>query len=153
MSHSPFSQSHLDDIFTRHRACEGPLLPILHDMMAAFGHIPDDALAPLADALRLTRAEVYGVVSFYHDFKTHPDGHHVIKLCRAEACQSVGAAQTQTELLSRLGLKDFGTTRDGRVTVEAVYCLGLCACGPAALVNEQPRGRVSAQSLATEVSA
>ena len=153
MSNTAFSQTLLHDIIARHGASEGPLLPVLHDIMAQFQHIPDDAVAPLAEALGLRRAEVHGVVSFYHDFKTRPNGHHVIQLCRAEACQSVGAAGTQTDLLDRLGLKGFGTTRDSSVTVEAVYCLGLCACGPAALVDGRPRGRVCAQSLMTEVGA
>ncbi len=92
MSNTAFSQTLLHDIIARHGASEGPLLPVLHDIMAQFQHIPDDAVAPLAEALGLTRAEVHGVVSFYHDFKTRPNGHHVIQLCRAEACQSVGAA-------------------------------------------------------------
>ncbi|MEN8887983.1 MAG: NAD(P)H-dependent oxidoreductase subunit E [Celeribacter marinus] len=143
----------LSRLIARHRDSEGPLLPILHDMMEAFGHIDEGTYPQLSRALGITRAEIHGVVSFYHDFKTRSNGHHTIKLCRAEACQSVGATETQSALFDRLGLTDFGTTPDGRVTVEAVYCLGLCACGPAALVDTQPRGRVSAQSLATEVGA
>ena len=137
----------IEAVIAAHRKREGALLPILHGLMAQVGHIPQDALARIAKALGMTAAEVHGVVSFYHDFRTQPAGQKVIKICRAEACQAMGAAALEQRVLAQLGLADFGTTPDGKVTVEPVYCLGLCACGPAALVDGAPRGRVTAEFL------
>ena len=126
---------------------EGPLLPILHDLQAAFGYIPEPAVPMVADALNLTRAEVHGVVTFYHDFRREPAGRHVLKLCRAEACQAAGgdalAAHAQAKLATEMG----GTSADGRVTVEPVYCLGLCACAPSAMLDGRVVGRLDEQGL------
>lgn len=135
------------DIVAAHAGREGPLLPILHDVQAELGHVPDAAVPVIAAALNLSRAEVHGVVTFYHDFRRAPAGRHVVKLCRAEACQAVGGAALAEGALARLGLDWGETTRNGAVTVEAVYCLGLCACGPAALVDGQPVGRLDAEGL------
>ncbi len=109
----------------------------------------------IAEALNLTRAEVHGVVSFYHDFRSAPAGRHVLKLCRAEACQSVGADATIQQVLAHFGLDAFGTTQDGRLTIEPVYCLGLCACGPAAMIDGKVLGRADAPRItaALEVQA
>ena len=131
----------------RHR--EGPLLPILHALQSAYGHIPDAALPLLAEALKLTRAEVHGVISFYHDFRATPTGRHHVRLCLSEACQSMGATALNRKVLDLLGLDDHGTTADGRVTVEPVYCLGLCACGPAAMVDGRLIGRADANRITT----
>ena len=131
----------------RHR--EGPLLPILHALQSRFGHIPDSALPEIANALRLTKAEVHGVVSFYHDFREAPAGRVTLRLCRAEACQATGANALAASVLDRLGLDWHGTTPDGAVTVEPVYCLGLCACGPAAMVDDQVVGRVDTARMDT----
>ncbi len=125
----------------------GALLPLLHDLQATFGCIPEAAVPLLADALNLSRAEVHGVVSFYHDFRRTPPGRHVLKMCRAEACQAVGGAALAARTLARLGIDWHGTTADGAVTVEPVFCLGLCACGPAALLDEAPLGRLDAARL------
>lgn len=143
----------IEAIVARHLGREGPLLPILHDLQATFGHVPEAAHAPVASALNITRAELHGVVSFYHDFRTRPAGRHVLKLCRAEACKAMGADALAARVLELLGLDAEGTTADGRVTVEPVYCLGLCACGPAALVDGAVRGRVTAAALVAEVTA
>lgn len=134
---------------------EGPLLPILHALQAAYGHIPEIALPLIAEALKLTRAEVHGVVSFYHDFRTTPAGRHVIRICRAEACQAMGANDMSDRVLAQLGLDTFGTTADQRVTVEPVYCLGLCACAPAAMIDGRVMGRADARGItrALEVTA
>ncbi|NKX44839.1 formate dehydrogenase subunit gamma [Roseicyclus persicicus] len=140
-------------IVADHLHLEGPLLPILHALQARFGHVPAAAQAPICEALNITRAELHGVISFYHDFREKPAGVHVVRICRAEACQAVGAGALSEAVLARLGLDWGGTTRDGRVTVEPVYCLGLCACGPAAMVDGQPRGRVRADALLAEVGA
>ncbi|OYV25709.1 MAG: hypothetical protein B7X08_04530 [Acidocella sp. 20-63-7] len=101
----------------------------------------------VAQKLNLTRAEVYGVVSFYHDFRREPAGRHVLKLCRAEACQSMGSENNAAHLLNRLGLDWGETTADGRLTVEAVYCLGLCACAPSAMLDDTIHGRLDAPAL------
>ena len=121
---------------------DGPLLPILHDLQRNFGHVPRMALQIVADALNITRAEVHGVMSFYHDFREVPAGHHVVKICRAEACQAMGADALAARTLEKLGTAWHGTTVNGAVTVEPVYCLGLCACAPAAMVDDRVVGRV-----------
>lgn len=130
-----------------HKEREGALLPILHDLQAAFGCVSPAAVRLVADALNLSRAEVHGVVSFYHDFREQPAGRHVLKLCRAEACQAMGGEALARQALDRFGLEWGDTTPDGRLTVEAVYCLGLCACAPSALLDGEPFGRLSPQSL------
>lgn len=137
----------LTTIIDKHKNDKGALLPILHDLQSVLGYIPDEAIDPIADALKLGRAEVFGVISFYHDFRKTPAGRHVLKICRAEACQSMGAEGLVDDILAAFGLREFGTTADGRVTIEAVYCLGLCAMSPAALVDGQPMGRASVARL------
>ncbi len=136
-----------EDIITAHEALEGPMLPILHALQARFGCIPEEAIRLVAARLNLSRAEVHGVVSFYHDFRRQPAGRHVLKLCRAEACQSMGGEVNAAHLLRRLGLEWGATTPDGRLTVEAVYCLGLCACAPNAMLDGEVHGRLGAQAL------
>ena len=132
---------------------EGPLLPMLHRVQEVWGHVPQAAVPVLAELLNLGRAEVHGVISFYHDFRDHPAGRKVLKICRAEACQSMGGAGVAAETLARLGVDWHGTTPDGAVTVEPVYCLGLCACAPAAMVGDRVIGRATAERLAREVRA
>ena len=143
------TEAELRALIDSHLTQEGPLLPILHDLQDRYGHIPDSAVPLMAAALKLTRAEVQGVISFYHDFRRRPAGHHVIKICRAEACQAMGANALAARLLDRLGLDWNGTTADGQITVEPVYCLGLCACGPAAMVGETLHGRMDDSRLDT----
>lgn len=121
----------------------GPLLEILHAVQDRLGCVPPDAVPLIADALNLSRAEVHGVISFYHHFRERPAGANVLELCRAEACQSMQGADIAEFAKRRLGI-EFGETRaDGVVTLEAVYCLGLCACAPAAMLNGEPIGRIS----------
>ncbi len=135
------------EIIRRHSAREGALLPILHDVQAAFGCVPAEAVPLIAEALNLTRAEVHGVVSFYHDFRDKPAGRHVLKLCRAEACQSMNSEALAQKVLDRFDLDWGETTPDGRVTVEPIYCLGLCASAPSALLDGEPMARLSPQSI------
>ncbi len=123
------------------------MMPILHALQEAFGHVPHDAEPLIASILNLSRADVHGVVSFYHDFRRAPAGRHVLKLCRAEACQSMGGEENSRALLHRLGLDWGETTADGRITIEAIYCLGLCANAPNALLDGEPFGRLTAQDL------
>src|SRR6476619_7916358 len=120
---------------------EGPLLPILHALQEEFGYIEEAAEPLIAEALNITRAEVHGVVTFYHDFRHEPSGRHVLKLCRAEACQSVGCEALVARAEARLGTACGSTSPEG-VTLEAVYCLGLCATGPSAMVDGQVVGRL-----------
>lgn len=141
------------DVVTPLTALEGPLLPMLHAIQAEWGHVPQAAVPVLADVLNLGRAEVHGVVSFYHDFRDHPAGRHILKICRAEACQSMGGAAMAAGVLDRLGVDWHGTTADGAVTVEPVYCLGLCACGPTAMLDGQLMGRVDGDRLVTALEA
>ncbi len=141
----------LAEILAAHQGLEGPLLPILHAVQAEWGHVPESAIPVIARALNLGRAEVHGVVSFYHDFRTAPAGAHVVRLCAAEACQAQGSRALAAEVAARLGAGLHETTPDGRVTVEPVYCLGLCACGPAALVDGRPLGRATAEAIAEAV--
>lgn len=137
----------IDEILDAHEGMEGPLLPILHAVQAAFGHVPAEALPRIAKRLNLGRAEVHGVMSFYHDFREAPAGRHVVKLCRAEACQAMGADRVADHAKAALGVDWHGTTPDGQVTLEPVFCLGLCACAPAAMVDGRLVGRVDEAAL------
>ena len=118
------------------------MLPILHDLQEAFGCIPEAAVRMVAEALNLTRAEVYGIVTFYHDFRREPAGRHVVKLCRAEACQSMGGDALAARVQERLGIGWGETTRDGAATLEPIFCLGLCACSPTAMIDGRVVGRL-----------
>jgi formate dehydrogenase subunit gamma len=129
------------------KGLEGPLLPILHGIQEEFGHVPQDALPIIAEALNISRAEVHGVVTFYHDYRSHPAGRHVLKVCQAEACQSMGSDAVAAKLKQLLGIGFHETTWDGSVTLEPVYCLGLCACAPAAMVDGQVIGRLDDEKL------
>lgn len=144
---SAWNETQGADIIRRHEAREGALLPILHDVQAAFGCVPADSVPFIAHALNLSRAEVHGVVSFYHDFREQPAGRHILKLCRAEACQSMNGEAIADQVLKRFGIDWGGTTPDGRVTVEATYCLGLCACAPSAMLDGEPMARLTPGSI------
>lgn len=135
-------------IVTAMKGAEGPLLPILHEIQAEFGYVPQDCLPVIARELNLSRAEVHGVVTFYHDFRDHPTGRHVLKLCRAEACQSMGADAVATHVKTLLGIDFHQTTLDGAVTLEPVYCLGLCSCAPSAMLDGEVHGRLDAAAAA-----
>lgn len=145
-------QPRLDEIVASHLHREGPLLPILHDVQAEWGHIPDAAQPVIARALNISRAEIHGVVSFYHDFRDHPAGRHTLRICRAEACQAMGGNATAEAAKKALGIDWHGTTPDGAVTLEPVFCLGLCACAPAAQLDGDLHARVDAAKLATLIA-
>jgi len=142
-----WSEAQAADILSRHEGQQGALLPILHDVQETFGHVPAEAVPFIARALNISRAEVHGVVSFYHDFRHEPAGRHVLKLCRAEACQSMKGIEFAEQVLKRFDLDWGGTTPDGRLTVEATYCLGLCACAPSAMFDGEPMGRLDSDSI------
>lgn len=141
------TEERVRDIIADHMGLEGPLLPIFHAIQAEWGHVPQMAIPVIAEALNIGRAEVHGTMSFYHDFRTQPAGRHVVKLCRAEACQAVGADALADRARAKLGVDWHETTKNGNVTLEPVFCLGLCACGPAALVDGRVIGRVDDAKL------
>lgn len=151
MLDSHVQSDRIAEILEAHGGLEGPLLPILHAIQEAFGHVPDSAVPQIAAALTLSRAEVHGVISFYHDFRKQPAGRHVLKLCRAEACQTMGADAVADRIKAALGIDWHETTSDGRVTLEPVFCLGLCACGPSAMVDGRLVGRCD-ESVLEEVA-
>lgn len=122
----------------------GALLPILHAVQDAIGFVPSEAVQLIASELNLSRAEVHGVVTFYHYFRTRRGGRHVVHLCRAEACQALGAAALEAHAKKTLGIDFHATSSDGAVTLEPVYCLGNCALGPALMIDTELKGRVSA---------
>jgi formate dehydrogenase subunit gamma len=128
---------------TAHKDRPGALLPVLHAIQDAIGYIPEGSVEEIARALNLSRAEVHGVISFYHDFRTHAPGRHVLKMCRAESCQAVGAEGLIQHAKRALGVDFHGTTSDGAITLEPVYCLGNCALSPALIVGGEIRGRVT----------
>ncbi|MBB4065179.1 formate dehydrogenase subunit gamma [Gellertiella hungarica] len=126
---------------------EGPLLPILHEVQDEFGFVPQESLPVIAEALNLSRAEVHGVMTFYHDYRNHPAGRHVLKICRAEACQSMGGDALAERVKKLLGIDFHQTTLDGSVTLEPVYCLGLCSCAPAAMLDGEIHGRLDGAAI------
>lgn len=141
------------DIIAAHAGTSGATLPILHALQEAFGCVPEAAVPMIADTLNLTRAEVHGVVTFYHDFRRAPPGRHVLKLCRAEACQSMGADRLAASAKARLGVDWGGTSVDGRLTLDQVFCLGLCATAPAAMIDGKPVGRLNDARLEALIEA
>lgn len=135
------------EIVTARSGEKGAALPIMHDLMERFGYVDRSIVPVIADALNISKAEVHGTLTFYHDFRDHPPGRRTMKLCRAEACQSRGAEAMHAALKTKLGVDWHETTADGAITIEPVYCLGLCACAPAALVDEQPVGHLHVETL------
>lgn len=133
----------IDDVLARLGQLPGALLPVLHGIQHALGHVPKDAVPIVAKALNLSRAEVHGVVSFYHWYRSEQPGEHVVHLCRAEACQAVGGRALEAHVKTRLGIDFHETTADGRYTLEPAYCLGNCATGPSLLIDMQLKGRVT----------
>ncbi len=130
-----------------HKHLEGPLLPILHQIQHSLGHIPGEHVSEIAEALNLSRAEVHGVITFYHSFKTTPNGKHIIEVCRAESCQAKGGRAIEAAVKAKLGVDFDETTEDGQITLEPVYCLGNCGCSPAVKIDSQLYGRVTEQSV------
>ena len=137
-------QATVQEITTALKDKPGALLPILHAIQDALGYVPAESVPAIAKALNLSRAEVHGVISFYHYFRDTPPGKHTIHLCRAESCQAMGGKQLEKHVKTRLGIDFHETTSDGKFSLEPVYCLGNCACSPAMQIDEEIFGRVSA---------
>lgn len=135
------------EIIAQYASQDGAALPLLHALQETFGYIDRDAVTMVASALNLSRAEIHGIVTFYHDFRSTPPGAHVLKLCRAEACQSQGGDALAAHVRDKLRVNWGGTTGDQRLTLDPVFCLGLCACAPAAMLDGQVHGRLDAAQL------
>lgn len=151
---APEQSSAVRAALNRYRETPGALLPILHAVQDALRFIPDAAVGLIADALNVSRAEVHGVVSFYHYFRTHPVGRHIVYLCRAEACQALGARALEAHAKKSLGIDFHGTTADEVITLEPVYCLGNCGCGPSVLMDaDQLHARVTPETFDALVAA
>ncbi|MEP7313104.1 MAG: formate dehydrogenase subunit gamma [Pseudomonadota bacterium] len=140
-------QQQVDRIVASFAGQPGALLPILHAIQDLLGYIPPAAVPNIAEGLNLSRAEVHGVISFYHYFRQSPPGRHVLQICRAEACQAMHGERTEEHACARLGV-DFGaTTADQQFTLEAAYCLGNCAAAPSAMIDDRIYGRVTPERL------
>ena len=140
--YEPWNATRGAEIIAEHTHLEGATLVILHALQEAFGCVPEPAIPMIASALNLSRAEVHGVFTFYHDFRHEPGGRHVLKLCRAEACQAAGGDALATRAETKLGIALGDTTPDRRVTLEPIYCLGLCATAPSAMLDGRVVGRL-----------
>ena len=142
-----FNEFRAAQIIRRHAATPGAMLPLLHELQEEFGCVPVEAVPQVAQALNLSRAEVHGVVTFYHDYHRLPAGRHEVKLCQAEACQANGCRDLTGHVQERLGIGLGQTTADGRVTLQPVYCLGLCAVGPNAMLDGKVVARLDAAKM------
>jgi formate dehydrogenase subunit gamma len=140
--YEPWNAARGAEIVAEHTHLEGGTLVILHALQEAFGYVPEPAIPMIASALNLSRAEIHGVFTFYHDFRHKPAGRHVLKLCRAEACQAAGADALAARAEAKLGIALGDTTPDQRVTLEPIYCLGLCATAPSAMLDGRVVGRL-----------
>ena len=134
-------------IVAQHRDRPGPLLEVLHAVQATLGYVPEGAVPVVAEELNLSRAEVHGVVTFYHFFRRHRPGAHTVSLCQAESCQAMGAEALAQHARQRLGIDFHQTTADGRFSLEPIYCLGNCACSPAAMIDGQLHGRLTPEAF------
>lgn len=137
----------LQALIDAHRDQAGALLPILHAIQDQFGYVPAEATPLIAKSLNLSRAEVHGVISFYHHFRTTPAGKHTLQICRAESCQAMGSRELETHAKAALGIDYHQTTADGAISLEPVYCLGNCACSPSVRVGDAVQGRMDAAQL------
>jgi formate dehydrogenase subunit gamma len=145
--YEPWAAERASEIIARYRHLEGATLPILHALQEAFGCVPDEAVPLVAEALNLSRAEIQGTVTFYHDFRKRPPGKHVLRLCRAESCQATGSDALAARAEQKLGVAMGETTLNRRVTLEAVYCLGLCHSSPAAMLGKRVFARLDEDRL------
>ena len=137
----------VETVVEDHRGAIGALMPILHSIQDKLGHVPAESVPMLARALSLSRAEIQGVIGFYHDFRTEPPGEHMVHICRAEACQAMGARQLENHARERLGISYGETTADGKFTLQPVYCLGNCSCSPSIRINDDLYARVTSDSF------
>lgn len=144
---NPADLAAIEAIVSEHRQRPGALLPILHAIQDRFGYVHPDAVPLIAEALNLSRAEVHGVITFYHFFRTTAPGRQTLYICRAEACQAMGSRQLEEQVKEKLRIDFHETTADGRFSLEPVYCLGNCACSPAVMIDDTVYGRVGHAKL------
>lgn len=144
---TPQEQTKIEAHIAAHVGMAGALMPLLHAIQDDIGYVPEEAYLPISKALALSVAEVHGVVTFYHHFRTHPAGKHTLQVCRAESCQAMGSEKLEAHIKSALGVDYHQTTTDGEITLEPVYCLGNCACSPAVMLDDEVYGRMNAQKL------
>jgi len=142
----------IQSLVSQHKALPGALLPLLHAIQDTIGYIPEDSYLPISKALALSVAEVHGVVTFYHHFRTHPVGKHVLHVCRAESCQAMGSEKLEASIKAKLNIDYHQTTSDGAITLEPIYCLGNCACSPAVMMDDEVYGRMDSQKVADLIS-
>ena len=135
-------------LITQHKGMPGALLPLLHAIQDDLGYVPEDCYLPISKALSLSVAEVHGVVTFYHHFRTHLVGKHILQICRAESCQAMGSAKLEASIKAKLGIDYHQTTSDGAITLEPIYCLGNCACSPSVMMDDEVYGRMDALKMA-----
>jgi formate dehydrogenase subunit gamma len=144
---SPESLKIVNHCIAGHQSMPGALLPLLHAIQDNIGYVPESAYPLISKALSLSVAEVYGVVTFYHHFRTHQPGRHILQICRAESCQAMGSEALETHIKKRLGVEFHETTPDGAFTLEPIYCLGNCACSPSVMIDEEVYGRVDNKKI------
>jgi formate dehydrogenase subunit gamma len=147
MTQTEWDRDAVTEVIEQKKSMPGALLPILHGIQDRIGFIPEDAVPQIAKALNLSRAEVHGVISFYHYFRTTAPGKRTIHLCRAESCQAMGSEALEAHIKTRLGIDYHETTADGAFGLEPVYCLGNCACSPSMMIDHEVHGRVTPQSF------
>ncbi len=146
------NSSKIDVHILAHKTMPGALLPLLHAIQDDIGYVPEDAYLPISKALALSVAEVHGVVTFYHHFRRHPVGKHILQVCRAESCQAMGAEKLEEAIKAALDIDYHETTKDGALTLLPVYCLGNCACSPAVMLDDEVYGRMDAGKVADLVA-
>ena len=150
MIHTISTDTHekIQVLITQYKGMPGALLPLLHAIQDELGYVSEECYLPISKALALSVAEVHGVVTFYHHFRTHPVGKHILQICRAESCQAMGSEKLEASIKAKLGIEYHETTSDGAITLEPIYCLGNCACSPSVMMDDDVYGRVDALKVA-----
>ena len=142
----------IQGLIAQHKGLPGALLPLLHAIQDEFGYVPEESYLSISKALALSVAEVHGVVTFYHHFRSHPAGKHILQICRAESCQAMGSEKLEASIKAKLGIDYHQTTLDGAITLEPIYCLGNCACSPSVMMDDEVYGRMDSQKVAELIS-
>ena len=142
----------IQGLIAQHKGLPGALLPLLHAIQDEIGYVPEESYLSISKALALSVAEVHGVVTFYHHFRSHPAGKHILQICRAESCQAMGSEKLEASIKAKLGIDYHQTTLDGAITLEPIYCLGNCACSPSVMMDDEVYGRMDNQKMAELIS-
>ena len=142
----------IQGLIAQHKGLPGALLPLLHAIQDEIGYVPEESYLSISKALALSVAEVHGVVTFYHHFRSHPVGKHILQICRAESCQAMGSEKLEASIKVKLGIDYHQTTLDGAITLEPIYCLGNCACSPSVMMDDEVYGRMDNQKMAELIS-